>query len=195
MIPDERRFLVATDRRDDPRAERRRPLQRDQADSARGRVQQDPFIALHAVAASQQEPGGQTLQRKGRTLAVGDAVGQLHDARRVHDALLGVGAGRVADVGDAVVHAQRRDALPDLEHDARGFPADAARQRHRVEPAAVVGIDEVDADRGVADADLALADASRLEVLEAQDLGSTMLMDADAAGHVATIPDYPGRLK
>jgi hypothetical protein len=47
----------------------------------------------------------------------------------------------------------------------------------------------------VADADLALADRTGLEVLESKHLGATMLMDTDRAGHVATIPEYSGSLK
>ena len=70
---------------------------------------------------------------------------------------LGVGAGRPAGVGHAVARLDVRDARADRLDDPGAFAAQAARQRQRVEAGAVVGVDEVDPDGGVADAGLALA--------------------------------------
>ena len=121
--------------------------------------------------------------------------GSLHDARCVHDAFVAYAPGVLPDVGDAIARPQLRDVLPGLEHDARGLAADAARECHRIEPAAVVGVDEVDADRGLADADLAAADRAGIDGLEAKDLGTAVLVDADRVRHVATIHDSPRGLK
>src|SRR5262249_20145617 len=115
----------------------------------------------------------------------GDALGDLDEPVRGHDADLSVGAGRPAGVGHAVARLNVRDVRPDRLHDAGGLAAQARRQWQRVEAGAMVCVDEVYPDGGVADAGLALAGLADLDVLPLHDFGHTGLAYADGFWHGA----------
>src|SRR5690606_10756490 len=85
-----------------------------------------------------------------------------------------------ARVGDALADGKIAHALAErLDHAGR-FAADPARQaRHGVEAAPMVGVDEVEPDRGVADERLAGAGLADLHLLEAQHLRPTVPGEAD----------------
>ena len=59
------------------------------------------------------------------------------------------------------------------------------RQRLRVEPGAVIDVDEVEARRLLAQPDLAGAGIADLDLFPLQDLGSAGLMDSDRVRHAA----------
>ncbi len=139
---------------------------------------------LHLVRAADQVPRGHALQHHRRALLVGDAVGQFHQSVGRHDARLAIGAERSAGIGDAVARLQVGDAGPDLLDNACSLGAEPARQRHRVEAAALVGVDVVEPDRRVTQADLALAGFADFDLLPLQDLGPAGLRETDRLHHV-----------
>ena len=76
----------------------------------------------------------------------------------------GVGPDRAETIADTVALGEIDDFGTDRVDDAGRLEPEAARQREWIEPGAVIGVDEVDPDRGVADADLAasgVADGDR----------------------------------
>ena len=148
------RLLVRPDRRDHGRAERLQPLHHDGADAARRGVDEDRVARLHRVGAADEGVDGEPLQHRPGRDPVRDVVGQLHDPVRREHPRLGVRA-RPRDVRDPVAGADVRDAGADRLDDARRLDAEPGRQRERVEPAPVVDVDVVHADRALPDAGLA----------------------------------------
>ena len=179
----ERRLLVAADRADHGGAEMLRPLADDEADPAGGGVDQDGLARLHHMGAADQVPRGHALEHHRRGLLVGDAVGHRHQPVGRHHPRLGIGAERPAGIGDAVAGLEAADAGPDLLDDAGALAAEAARQRHRVEAAALIGVDVVEADRGVPEPHLAGAGLADLDLLPVQHLGAAGLLETDRLHH------------
>src|SRR5258706_2282769 len=64
-------------------------------------------------------------------------------------------------------------------HHAGRLEPDPGGQRHRVEAAAMVGVDEVEPDRAVADADLAGTGVADVDLLPAHRLGAARLVNPD----------------
>jgi hypothetical protein len=73
-----------------------------------------------------------------------------------------------------------RDALAHRLDHARGFHAQLQRHLERIEPAALVGVDEVQAHGLVADADLAGAGVADFHVDDLQFFGAAMAVDTDS---------------
>ena len=65
---------------------------------------------------------------------------------------------------------------PDFLDHAGRLAAEPARQRRRIKAAAMVDVDEVQPDRGVADAHLARTGLADLDLLPVQNLGSAGLV-------------------
>ena len=103
-----------------------------------------------------------------------------------HHPHFGIGTWRSAGIGDAIARLDVRDALAHGFDDAGCFAAQTARQRQRIEAGAVVGVDEVHADGGVADAGLTFAGLADRNLLPLQDLGATGLVQTDGFGHGVT---------
>jgi hypothetical protein len=74
-------------------AECREPLAGDEADAARGRVEQHGLAGLHAVRAADQVLHRQALQHHRRGLLVGDAVGHGDETVGRDDPDFGIRAG------------------------------------------------------------------------------------------------------
>jgi hypothetical protein len=94
-----------------------------------------------------------------------------------------VGTHRAAGIGDAVAGLELGDAFANGLDDAGAFEADAGWQRQRVEPGAVIGIDEVEADRGMAHANLPRARFAQVDILPAQYLGPAGRVKTDRLYH------------
>ena len=62
-----------------------------------------------------------------------------------------------AEIADALTYADMLDALTDRFNDAHAFTAKGERERHGIEPRAVIGVDEVETYGGVAHEDLPLS--------------------------------------
>src|SRR5690606_31723280 len=123
------------------------------------------------------------LDHHGGGLSVLDPVGDLHDLVRWQQTRLCIGTEQPG-IGDAVALAQPRHALADRLDNARGLVADDAGQLHRVEAAALIGIDVIDGDRGLPHAYLTRTGGADLDVLPAQHFGSTALVDTDRLDHL-----------
>ena len=101
-------------------------------------------LSSDAAAISSLMPSGSFTSR-----SAGDIVG------------FGIGADGAAAIADAVAHLEAGDALAQRLHHAGRFRAQAGRQRQRIKPGAVIGVDEIDADGGVPDPHLARPGAGR----------------------------------
>ena len=73
--------------------------------------------------------------------------------------------------------------------DAGGLLAEAGGQRHRVEPGAMIGVDEIDADRQVADLHLAGSRRRQAGLDPLQDVGAADAVKADETGHASPQAD------
>ena len=109
--------------------------------------------------------------------------GSFYQSLGRHDPRLAVGAERPAGIGDAVAGLQIGDAGADFLDDAGRLGAEPARQLHRIEAAALVGVDVVEPDRRVAEPDLALAGLADFDLLPLQDLGPAGLRETDCVRH------------
>ena len=101
----------------------------------------------------QQQMGGEAARHRRRGRAQVDRLGQPDEPRRRQDAIGGVGAERMADIGDPIADREIGDARAERRDDAGPF--DAERRRiggQRIETAAVIDVDVVHAGVALADA-------------------------------------------
>ena len=185
----ERGLLVVADGAEHGGAEMLCPLADDQPDPAGRGMDQDRLAGLHRMGAADQVPGGHALQHHRRGLLVGDPGRHRHQPVGRHDPRLAVGAERPAGISDAVAGFEPGDARPDLLDDPGRLRAEPARQWHRVEPAALIGVDVIEPDRGMADPDLARAGLADLDLLPFQHLGSAGLRKTDRLDHLPLLSD------
>ena len=176
-------FLVAADGADHGGAEMLGPLAEDEADAAGRGVQQNGVAGFHAIGLADQILRGQAFQHHGRCSLVIDAVRHLEQTIRRDHPRLGIGAHRRIAIGDAVAGLEVSDARADILDHAGALAAEPTRQLHRVETGAIVDIDEVEADGGVADARLARARLADLDLLPDQNIGGTGFVKADGVRH------------
>jgi hypothetical protein len=107
-------------------------------------------------------------------------LGDRHRAVGAHHIGLGIAA-EAAGIGGPSPALKRVTPSPTGVHHARGLAARDRRQFHGIEAGAVVGVDEVDPDRLVADADLAGGRRRRVDLHPLQDLGAAGLGELDRA--------------
>jgi hypothetical protein len=152
------RLVLGRDGSDHAGTQRLRPLAEQQADAARGGVHQQRLTGAHGVRAVQEIFRGHPFQhQRGGALGV-DVVGQHDDMSCGQRAHADIGARRDAGVGHAIAGQQVRDAVADVQNLAGGFHAGRRRWLDEAVLArAHIDVDVVDADGGVADADLAAA--------------------------------------
>src|SRR5258705_10901809 len=75
------------------------------------------------------------------------------------------------------------DAGADFLDHAWRLTAEAARQLRRIDPGAIVDVDKVQSDRGVADAGLARSGLGERDLLPDHDFGTAGLVEADGVRH------------
>src|ERR1700722_8169031 len=146
MALGERRFLRAAHRAYHRRAEMLGPLASDKPHPAGRGMNEDRLARLYDMGATDQIPGGHAFEHHRRGLLVADAVGNRDQPIRREYPLFAIGAERPAGIGDAVAGLEIADARPDLFDNSGAFAAEPARQRHGIEAAALVGVDEVESD-------------------------------------------------
>src|SRR5690606_31926729 len=113
-----------------------------------------------------------------------DRLRQLHQMLRRQYMMLSVGAQRAGGVGDAITDLPLIDALPQRLNHAGAFGSQPRRQaRWRIEAAAEIGVDEVQADGMVAHADLAGCGSGNLGLDLFENLGTTVLAELNALRH------------
>ncbi len=160
------------------------PLDEQLPDPAGGGVDEHRLPSLDLGAAVDEELGGAALQHHGRGGLVADEAGERHGHVGSDDAARGVGADRTEAAADPVADGEVDDLGSDRFDDPGGLEADAARQRHGIEARAVIGVDEVDADRGVADEDLATAGIADRDLLQREHVGAAGCGETDGViGH------------
>ena len=179
-------FLVAADGADDGSAEMLCPLAQDRADAAGGRMQQDGVAGFDAISLADQVLHRQAFQHHRRRRLVVDAIGQLEQAIGGNQSRLGIGAERRGTVCNAIARLQISDAGSDFFDHARGLAAQAAWQLHRIKSGAIIDVDEVQSDRGVADARLPGTGLADAYFLPDEDIGSAGAVKADGVRHGTT---------
>ena len=132
--------------------------------------------------ALEQVLGGQALEHHGRTGLEADAVRQLAHALGRHHPHFAIAARWLAGIGRAVAHLEVAHALAHRLDHTGGFHAQLHREVHRIEAAALVDINVVEAHRMVADTHLAGAGLAHGDLHQLQLLGAAVLGDVDGAG-------------
>jgi hypothetical protein len=158
----------------------------DQSDAAGGRVEQDRLTALQPIRLAQQVLRGEAFEHDGGSRAILDALRQLDEPIGLHDARGTVRAEGAGARRDTVARLHPVDAGTHGLDDARRLVAEPARKRQRIQAAAVIRVDVVDADRRVADARLPGTRLADLRRLELHDLRTTGRVKANCVMHVRT---------
>src|ERR1022692_1731750 len=178
----DRGFGLAADDTHDPRAERASPLRQQRAHAAGSGMEQNVVLRLHAVSPAQQVFGRETFEHQCRALLIADGGRQLDQSRGRNIALLAVRpAGRLY-VRHALPYAQAAHAAPQRDDDPGGLAPGYFRQRPRIQAAAVIDIDEVDADRRMAQLHFATRRRRELLALPLEHLGTAVLVEDYGVG-------------
>src|SRR4030088_3023771 len=98
----------------------------------------------------------------------------------------GISTHRRAAVSDAVAGFYVGDAGPDFLNHAGALAAQAARQLDRIKSGAVVNVDKVQSDRGVADARLPWPGLAEFDFLPDQNFGAAGPVKANRVRHGIT---------
>ena len=189
----EPRLGAAADGPDHRRAQMLGPLAEDQPDPAGRGVDQNGVSLPDPVGLADQIAHGHALEHhRGRGL-VRNVARDLDDPLGRDQPFLGIGAERRGRVGHPVARLETGHAAAERLDHARPLHAERQRKGQRVEPAAVVDVDIVEADGGMADADLALAGVADLDLPPLHGGCGARLVDLDCARHltVSLIRDWP----
>ena len=146
-------------------------------------MDEDHIARLHLVGLAQQILRGEALQQHRRRDVVGKALRQLDQPVLGDHPFLRVGA-KAREVGHAVADLEVLDALADLDHLARAFIAGRERRRRGVEALAKINVNEIDADRVIADQNLATPRRRQFDVLDPHHLGAACFVNANSLDHV-----------
>ena len=144
------RLLLRAGRTDHRRADRLQPASHQLPDTARRRPHQHRLPRLHARAAVDQRLDRTPLQQHCGGSAIVDIVGQPEKLLRRDVACRGIGAARRPERADPIAHRQAIDALTHRLDHTRRLAAEPRRQIDRIDAAAMIGVDIVQADRMVA---------------------------------------------
>ncbi|MNQ74424.1 hypothetical protein D3C85_891790 [compost metagenome] len=179
-----RGFLGRADGADQLYPQRLGPLAGQGADATGGGMEQDGFAALEGEHLAQQVLHGQTLEHHRRGLLEADRLRQLDQLARRQHVQLAVGAQRPGSVGHAVADLELADLGADRFDDAGALVAQARRQgRWRIQAAAEIGVDEVQADRLIVHADLVGAGCGWLVVAVLEYFGAAVAAELNTLGH------------
>ena len=181
-------LLVAAHGADHGRTKVLQPLAGDGPDAAGRGVEQHRHSRLDPEGAADQVLCGQALQHHRGGVGVVDAVRGLEELRGRRDSRLRIGADRSGAVANPVADAEIADLGADRLDHAGGLEAEPRRQRHLVGTGAVIDVDEVEADGGMLQPNLASAGGANLDVLPGHYLGAAVAIDADRFGHGIRFP-------
>ena len=179
-------LAFAADDTDDLGADGRGPLAEEQADAAGRGVEQCLLPGLQGEGPAQKVlHGGALEQHRGGGVEI-DAVGNLHQTPGGQQQRLAVGADSGGAVGDAAAGGQGHAVAHGLDHTG-ALEADARRQRQGIEPAAVVGVNEIQTDGAVRHAHHAGAGGGQIPLHELHDLRTAGLCHLDAFHHAGRL--------
>src|ERR1039458_10040462 len=126
--------------------------------------------------------GRETFEHQCRALLIADGGRQLDQSRGRNIALLAVRpAGRLY-VRHALPYAQAAHTAPQRDDDPGGLAPGYFRQRSRIQAAAVIDIDEVNADRRMAQLHFATRRRRELMALPLEHLGTAVLVEDYGVG-------------
>ena len=166
------------------RAERPRPLARQQADAAGSSVDKYPMMRLDFECLVQEVPDRQALQHQDRALLVGNVVGQLDYFLR-RDVPFSRVTAEVEIIGNAVAGMKISHARSDRYYLARRFITGDEWQAGRlVESGAIIHVDEVETHGMLADANLAGPRRGHLDGFINQGFGPPYLVHPYGLGHI-----------
>ena len=148
------------------------PLGQDQADAPGCGVNEHGPPRLNARAALDQRLYGATLEDRRRCGFVVDTVGDQHRLGGRDVALCRVSAEGGSEGADTVSDRELIDPFAHRLDHARRLDPQPGREFERIEAAAVIGVDEVQADSGVAHAHFAGAGGCKIDVTPADRFGA-----------------------
>ena len=125
-----------------------RPLADNRADTAGCGVHQNGVARFYAKGAAYEVLRRHAFEHHRRRLLVTHASRNFHQFVGGHQARFRVGANRRRCTGNAVANFQIGDVCAERFNDACAFEAEPRWQRDRVQPGAMIGIDEVQTNRG-----------------------------------------------
>jgi hypothetical protein len=145
-------------------------------------VDQDRVALGHREHRAKEHLRGHALEHHpGRLLGL-DALGELDQPVGVDQPLLGIAADR-SGISDPVARLHIGDVRSDRFDQAGALHARGERQLLRVEPGAVIDVDEVEPGGFLLEPDLARAGLTDLDILPLEDLRPSGIMDSDRARH------------
>ena len=103
---------------------------------------------------------------------VGDRVRQFDHAVSGNDICFRISAQRTAAIGDAVSFLDGRDAIAQCIDNPGRFQPQPGRKADGIKSAALIGVDEIDADHGVLHTHLTRTGLRQRNVLQREDFGS-----------------------
>src|SRR6185295_5750286 len=167
-------------------AQRLQPLTGDESHTARRGMKQNGFAFLYPIDSTKQIPHREPFEHHCCNFVVRYSFGHLHQAIGGNQARLRVRSRRPSGVTHAIASLDTRHAFADVFHYAGSFQADAARKRHRIQARAVIGVDEVQADRGIADPRLSVRRIAYFDIIELEDFRPASLVETYRLCHVCS---------
>jgi hypothetical protein len=162
------------------------PLASDQAHATGGGMEQHKVTGFEATLgqrALEQVLGRQAFEHHGRTGLERNRIGQLAHALGGHHTHFAIAAGWLAGISCTVAHLQVRHALAHGFHHTRALHAQLEWHGQGVQAAALVHVNEIQANGFVADADLTRARLTHRDIDQLHDFGTTVLVDLDCKAH------------
>jgi len=174
----ERYLRIGADGREHPRAAHLRDLHEQQADSTRRGMNERRIPRLERKRVAREVVRRHALQQDRRGELRVDAVRHAHGLRRGRDRLGRVGPGD-RRARHAIADSKIRHAATDRRDDTCGLLSERVGQRHRVESAPLVGVDEVDAGRLDTQPQFARGRNGRSDIIGAHLLRSAGFVNSD----------------
>ena len=187
----ERRFLFAADNAEDASTKMLCPLNHEQPRPSSSCMDKDRVPFLDRASHGQQIAGRHALQHHGGCYGILDAFGDSHQRCRRPVRFRRIRSERPGPVGDAVPFHESLNTRADRHDPAGRLHAQAGRQRYGIEPRAVIGIDEVQANCGMPTRTSPSEPARRLVAQHIRPLVRKLLCGAIfllAASHTGDVP-------
>ena len=152
-------------------------------------MDEDRVAFLHREYRAQKHVCGHALQHHSRGLFAAYRIRQLHQPIRVDQPLFGIAAGRPR-IGHTIADVHVGDVGSDRLHHARALDARGERELLRVQPSAVIDVNEIEAGGLLSKLYLSTFGLLDLDVFPLEDIGSSGFMDSDGVWHCASLPGH-----
>ena len=177
------RLGLAGDDTDDGRAKVLGPLAHDEADAARGGIDQHGFARRDLVGSMQEILRRQAGHHHAGCCLKGDVRRKANQTVRRHHPALGIGTDGGRGIGDPIAFGKIRHAGADPEDSSCALHAGDHWQGDFIEPAAEIDVDEVEPDGRMLDEDLSWPRIRCGNLLPDQDIRAAECVHADRVGH------------